>query len=100
MALPKCQRLVLSIAQQLHVIQCFSWMSHCNLFCILTLYLMLSHVLDFGGTLHRMSSGRFARCVVGILRGCERVFSWPVRPPPAEVRGVSMHAGSGGVCGC
>jgi len=38
--------------------------------------------------------------MVGILRGCERVCSWPVRPPSAEVRAVCMHAGSGGVCGC
>jgi len=42
---------VLSIAQQFHVTQCFGGMSHCNLFCTLTLYLMLSHVLDFGGAL-------------------------------------------------
>ena len=42
---------VLSIAQQFHVTQCFGGMSHCNLFCTLTLYLMLSPVLDFGGTL-------------------------------------------------
>jgi len=42
---------VLSIAQQFHVTQCFGGMSHCNLFCTLTLYFMLSHVLDFGGTL-------------------------------------------------
>jgi len=42
---------MLSIAQQFHVTQCFGGMSHCNLFCTLTMYLMLSHVLDFGGTL-------------------------------------------------
>jgi len=41
----------LSIAQQFHVTQCFGVMSHCNLFRTLTLYLMLSHVLDVGGTL-------------------------------------------------
>jgi len=40
---------VLSIAQQFHVTQFFGGMSHCNLFCSLTLYLMLSHVLDFWG---------------------------------------------------
>jgi len=91
---------VLSIAQQFHVTQCFGGMSHCNLICTLALNLMLSHVLDFGGTLYRMSSGRFARCMVGILRGCERVFSWPVRTLPAEVRVVSLQTGSGGVCGC
>ena len=44
-------RQLLSIAQQFHVTQCFGGMSHCNLFRTLTLYLMLSHVLDFGGTL-------------------------------------------------
>jgi len=42
---------LLSIAQQFHVNQCLGGMSHCNLFCALTLYFMLSHVLDFGGTL-------------------------------------------------
>ena len=91
---------VLSIAQQFHVTQCFGVMSHCHLFCILTLYLILSHVLDFGGTLLGMSSGRLARCMVGIVRGGERGCSWPARIPPAELRGVCMRAGSGGVCGC
>ena len=69
-------------------------------FRTLTLYLMISRVLDLGGTLLETRSGRLARCMVGISRGCERVCSWPVRPPPAEVRGVCMHAGSGGVYGC
>jgi len=91
---------LMSIAQQFHFTQCFGGMSHCNLFCTLTLYLILSHVLDFGGTLYGMSSGRLARCLVGIASGCERVCSWTVRSPPAEVRGVCMHPGSGGVCGC
>ena len=40
-------RRLLSIAQQFHVTQCFGGMSHCILFCNLTLYLMLSHVLAF-----------------------------------------------------
>jgi len=48
---PSPQSPLLSIAQQFRVTQCFGGMSHCNLFCTLTLYLMLSHVLDFGGTL-------------------------------------------------
>ena len=48
---PAAEDSLLSIAQQFHVTQCFGGMSHCNLFCTLTLYLMLSHVLDFGGTL-------------------------------------------------
>jgi len=91
---------LLNIAQKFHVTQCFGGMSHCHLSCTLTSYLMLSHVFDFGGTLQGMSSGRLARCMVRIFRGCERVCSWPVRPPPADVRGVCMHAGSGGVCGC
>jgi len=47
-----------------------------------------------------MSSGRLARCKVGILRGCERVCSRPVCLAPAEVRGACMLSGSGGVYGC
>jgi len=42
---------LLSIAQKFHVTQCFGEMSHCSSFCTVSFYLMLSHVLDFGGTL-------------------------------------------------
>ena len=43
---------VLSSSQQFHVTQCHGGMSRCKLFSALTLYLMISRVLSFGGTLY------------------------------------------------